>query len=137
VDTPDFCLQTLNTFSEDKLYMYYRFLMLHACFAPIASCFVYTSWHFYVFFGTNLLTRYHSASYCFLLFCVLEKLYRKYSRNWTKRSPKFLFSPARDGVQRRVGGGPGGGHTIGWHPWPRHQVVWAPGPPSDIALLPI
>jgi hypothetical protein len=41
--------------------------MLHACFTPIALCFVYTSWHFYAFSGTNLLTRCHSASY-FLLF---------------------------------------------------------------------
>jgi hypothetical protein len=30
--------------------------MLHAYFTPIALCFVYTSWHFYVFYGTNLLT---------------------------------------------------------------------------------
>jgi hypothetical protein len=30
--------------------------MLHACFTPIALCFVYTSWHFYAFSGTNLLT---------------------------------------------------------------------------------
>jgi hypothetical protein len=26
----------------------------------------------------------------FCCFCVSEKLHRKYSRNWTKRSPKFL-----------------------------------------------
>jgi hypothetical protein len=42
--------------------------MLHACFTPIALYFVYTSWHFYAFSGTNLLTRCHSASSCFLLF---------------------------------------------------------------------
>jgi hypothetical protein len=36
--------------------------MLHAYFTPIALCFVYTSWHFYAFSGTNLLTRCHSAS---------------------------------------------------------------------------
>jgi hypothetical protein len=29
----------------------------------------------------------------FCYFCVPEKLHRKYSRNWTKRSPKFLFPP--------------------------------------------
>jgi hypothetical protein len=28
----------------------------------------------------------------FCCFCVLEKLHRKYSRSWTKRSPKFLLS---------------------------------------------
>jgi hypothetical protein len=58
----------------------------------------------------------------FCCFCVSEKLHRKYSRNRTKRSPKFLFSPARDGVQRGDGWGPGGRHTIGWR-----------GPPSGRA----
>jgi hypothetical protein len=42
--------------------------MLHACFTLIALCFVYTSWHFYAFSGTNLLTRCHSDSSCFMLF---------------------------------------------------------------------
>jgi hypothetical protein len=48
--------------------------MLHACFTPIAFCFVYTSWHFYAFSGTNLLTRCHSASSCFLLFLYFRKV---------------------------------------------------------------
>jgi hypothetical protein len=48
--------------------------MLHACFTPIALCFVYTSWHFYAFSGTNLLTRCHSASSCFLLFLYFKKV---------------------------------------------------------------
>jgi hypothetical protein len=42
--------------------------MLHACFTPIALCFVYTSWRFYAFSGTNLLTRCHSVNSYFLLF---------------------------------------------------------------------
>jgi hypothetical protein len=48
--------------------------MLHACFIPIALCFVYTSWHFYAFSRTNLLTRCHSASSCFLLFLCFRKV---------------------------------------------------------------
>jgi hypothetical protein len=36
--------------------------MLHACFTPIALCFIYTSWHFYAFSGTNLLTRCHGSA---------------------------------------------------------------------------
>jgi hypothetical protein len=48
--------------------------MLLACFTPIALCFVYTSWHFYAFSGTNLLTRCHSASSCFLLFLCFRKV---------------------------------------------------------------
>jgi hypothetical protein len=41
--------------------------MLHACFTPIALCFIYTSWHFYAFSGTNLLTR----CQCHFLFSVV------------------------------------------------------------------
>jgi hypothetical protein len=50
----------------------------------------------------------------FCCFCVSEKLHRKYSWNWTKQKPKFLFFPMRDGVQSRDEGGPGASHTIGW-----------------------
>jgi hypothetical protein len=37
-------------------------------------CFVYTSWHFYIFSETNLLTRCHSASSYFLLFLCFRKV---------------------------------------------------------------
>jgi hypothetical protein len=49
----------------------------------------------------------------FCYFCVSEKLYRKYSQNWTKQKPKFLYFPTRDGVQSRDGGEPGARHTLG------------------------
>jgi hypothetical protein len=54
----------------------------------------------------------------FCYFCVSEKLHMKYSRNWTKLKPKFLFFPTRDEVQSRDGGEPGASHTIGWHGQP-------------------
>jgi hypothetical protein len=58
-------------------------------------------------------------------FCVSEKLYRKYSQNWTKQKPKFLFFSTWDGFQSRDGGGPGARHTIGWcGPAPRHATRW-------------
>jgi hypothetical protein len=50
----------------------------------------------------------------FCCFCVSEKPHRKYSRNWTKQKPKFLFFPTRDEVQSRDGGEPGASHTMGW-----------------------
>jgi hypothetical protein len=50
----------------------------------------------------------------FCYFCVSEKLHRKYSRNWTKQKPKFLFFLTRDGVQSWDGGGLGAAHTMGW-----------------------
>jgi hypothetical protein len=48
--------------------------MLYAYFTPIALCFVYTSWHFYAFSRTNLLTRCHSASSCFPLLLYFRKV---------------------------------------------------------------
>jgi hypothetical protein len=48
--------------------------MLHACFAPFALCFVYTSWCFYAFSGTNLLTRCHNVNSYFLLFLCFKKV---------------------------------------------------------------
>jgi hypothetical protein len=61
----------------------------------------------------------------FCCFCVSEKLHRKYSQNWTKHKPKFLFFPTRDGVQSRDGGEPGASHTIGWRSLaPGHATRW-------------
>jgi hypothetical protein len=47
--------------------------MLHACLYTICFVFCYTSWRFYAFSETNLLTRRHSASSYFLLFLCLWK----------------------------------------------------------------
>jgi hypothetical protein len=58
--------------------MYLQFLMLHACFYTICFVFCYTSWHFYAFSRTNLLTRCHSASSLFSAIFVFQK---SYSRN--------------------------------------------------------
>jgi hypothetical protein len=63
---------------------------------------------------------------CFLLFCVSEKLHRKYSRNWTKQKPNVLYfqNTSRSPKQRWRG-------ARTWphpraarpKPWPRHQGV--------------
>jgi hypothetical protein len=87
--------------------------MLHACLCTICFVFCDTSWCFYAFFGTNLLTRCHSASSLFSAVFVFRKSYRKYSRNWTKQKPKFLFFLTRDRIQSRDGGGPAGRQPIG------------------------
>jgi hypothetical protein len=61
----------------------------------------------------------------FSYFCVSEKLHRKYSQNWTKQKPKFLFFPIRDRVQSRDGGEPGASHTTGWRGQPlAHATKW-------------
>jgi hypothetical protein len=49
--------------------------MLHACLHTICFVFCYTSWHFYAFSGTNLLTRCHSVSSLFSVIFVFQKSY--------------------------------------------------------------
>jgi hypothetical protein len=93
----------------------YNFLRSMLVYAPFALSFVYTLWCFYAFSGTNLLTRCHSASSLFsAIFCVLEKLHKKYSWNWMKQKLKSLITWHEDGVQTRAGGEPGDSHTLWW-----------------------
>jgi hypothetical protein len=61
----------------------------------------------------------------FYYFCVSEKLHKKYSQNWMKQKPKFLFFPTRDRVQSRDGGDPGASQTMGWCSLaPSHATRW-------------
>ena len=50
--------------------------MLHACFYTICLMFHYTTWHFYAFSRTNLLTSRHSASSLFSVVFVFQKSYK-------------------------------------------------------------
>jgi hypothetical protein len=50
----------------------------------------------------------------FCYFCISEKLYRKYSQNWTKQKLKSLITWHEDGVQRRAGDRLGASHTCWW-----------------------
>jgi hypothetical protein len=76
----------------------------------------------------------------FCCFCVLEKLHRKYSRNWTKQKPNLLiFTEASRRLKRRQRGAIGQPHhrVARPSPSPRPLVVRPPGPPLDVALPPI
>jgi hypothetical protein len=76
----------------------------------------------------------------FCCFCVSEKLYRKYSRNWTKQKakvPNYLTRRRSPKESRRWTKGQPHHVVVRATPRPRHQVVWPPGPPPDIALTPI
>jgi hypothetical protein len=114
--------------------------MVHACFTPIALCFVYTSWHFYAFSRTNLLTRCHSASSCFLLFLCFRKVTQEIFSELDKTKAEFpiYLEGRRTPEERRSRTRRRPDHRVARAtPWPRHQVVWAPNPPPDIALPPI
>jgi hypothetical protein len=75
----------------------------------------------------------------FCCFCVSKKLYRQYSRNWTKQRPKLLFFPDEGrGPKESRRGARGHAHQVVAHPpsWPRQGVVSPPWP-SDAAPPPI
>jgi hypothetical protein len=115
--------------------------MLHACSYSICLVFCYTSWRFYPFSRTNLLTRCHSASSLFyLVFCVSEKLHKKYSQNWTKQKPNLLlFNEASRRPKRRRRGATGRPHNRAARqaPGPCPLCVRPPWSTSHAAPLPI
>jgi hypothetical protein len=115
--------------------------MLYACSYTICLVFYYTSWHFYVFSRTNLLTRCHSVSSLFFCyFCVSEKLHMKYSRNWMKQKPNLLlFTKASRSPKRRRRGAMGQPHHRAARPAPGPCPLWVrtPWSTSDAAHWPI
>src|SRR4051812_9315555 len=118
--------------------------MLHACLLPITLCFTGTSWCFYGFSVTNILTRCHSASFCFLLFFIPEKLQKKYSRNQQWKLFYEVSHRRSPGARR---GHPGGGLVGPHHPQARLGLAgrarawWGPpeplpGPPFRLLISP-
>jgi hypothetical protein len=114
--------------------------MLHACLYTICFVFYYTSWHFYAFSGTNLLTRCHSASSCFLLFLCFRKATQEIfsELDETKTKPAIFPEGSRNPKMRRRGArGQAHPRMARPAPGPRHQGVRLPGPLPDAALPPI
>src|SRR5215203_4409909 len=109
--------------------------MFHATLLMISTCFMHTLCHYYAFSGTNLLTRCRRASCCFLLFLVSEILVRKYSRNWTKSSPRVLFLHEASRRPKREGSGATRRrhHRAAWPPLGR-ATLWCGAlmPPLDL-----
>src|SRR6185369_12053880 len=107
--------------------------MFHACFIPIATWFASTLYHFYIFFGTNLLTRCRSASSCFLLFLYSRKASLEIFSELDKTSRGCNFTRRHQMKQRGNRGEPHGPHTRAGRgpPLARPSHVWAPrGPPA-------
>jgi hypothetical protein len=106
--------------------------MLHAYLYTICFVFCSTSWCFYAFSKTNLLTRCHSASSLFSIIFAFQKSYTgnilRIGRN-KSQSSYFFWYKTESKAETEGDQGPS--------PWPRHQVVWPPGPPPDAALPPI
>jgi hypothetical protein len=88
--------------------------MPHACFYTICLVFRYTSWGFYAIFGTNLLTRCHSASSLVSVVFVFQKSYTgNILRIGQNKFQKSYFPRTKDEDQTGAGEGPGAAHTTG------------------------
>jgi hypothetical protein len=100
--------------------------MLHACLYTICFVFCYTSWRFYAFSRTNLLTRCHSASSLFSAIFVFQK---SYTRNLLGIGPKKaeppIFPDMRWSAKMRRREARGWPHprVAQAKPWPQHQGV--------------
>jgi hypothetical protein len=109
-------------------------------YTPFALYFFYTSWHFYAFSGTNLLTRCHSVSSLFLLFLCLRKVTREIFSEFDETKaevPNYLTQRRSPKESRRQTRGQPHPMVARPRPGPRHQGVWPPGPPHEIGLSPI
>jgi hypothetical protein len=73
----------------------------------------------------------------FCYFCVSENLHRKYSRNWTKRSPKFLLSPNTRRGPKKSWRGARGNHTWWWRGWTAGRATLGCGAPGCPLTLPL
>jgi hypothetical protein len=114
--------------------------MFHACLYTICFVFCYTSCHFYAFFGTNLLTRCHSATSLFLLFLCFRKATQEILSELDETKAEVLkYLTRRRSTKMRRRGARGSPHprVARPRPWPCHQGVSCPGPPPDDALSPI
>ena len=91
--------------------------MFHACFIPIATCFASILYHFYTFFGTNLLTRCHSASSCFLLFLYSRKASLEIFSELDENLRRPLFYQKTPWARRTSPGEARGPHTWAGRGW--------------------
>jgi hypothetical protein len=114
--------------------------MLHACLCTICFVFCYTSWCFYAFSGTNVLTRYHSASSLFSAVFVFQKSYTEnifeIGRNEGRTSYFSRHETKSEGEPEGARGPPH--HLVARvTPRARHSMVCGPWLPFDIAPPPI
>jgi hypothetical protein len=102
--------------------------------------FCYTSWRFYAFSESNLLTRCHSASSLFSAVFVFHKSYigniLGIGQN-KSRTSYFYRSFTKTEDETEGGQGPALPPGARPSPWPRPPMVRPPGPPPDAAPLPI
>src|SRR3954468_24228619 len=85
--------------------------MSHACLVSTLLCFVHTLRCFYMFSGTNLLTRCHSASCLFFAVFGSRKASKEIFSELDGTKAKVNISPRRTQSPDKRWRGPQGGHT--------------------------
>src|SRR3954469_20668665 len=95
--------------------------MLHACFFCIPTCFMCTLIQYLAFSGTNLFTRCHSASSCFLLFLCFRKVLHEIFLELHGTKTQCLIIPSRSHSQK--------GRRSGATRWPDTRPARALGWP--------
>jgi hypothetical protein len=112
--------------------------MLYAYFHTICLVFHYTSWRFYAFSGTNLLTRCHSASSLFSAIFVFQKSYigniLRIGQNKSRTSRNLPKLPE---VRRGDGAGPRAGHTVRWRRQLLARAPYVCDRPGPLLMLPL
>jgi hypothetical protein len=87
-------------------------------YTPFALCFDYTSWYFYAFSGTNLLTICHSATSYFLLFLCFKKVTQEILSELDETKAEVpIFPNTRRSPKQRWQGARG---------WPHHAMARVP-----------
>jgi hypothetical protein len=102
--------------------------------------FCYTSWYFYAFSRTNLLTRCKVPVPYFLMFLCFRKATQEIfsELDETKAKPSIFPKASRSPKMRRRGARSQAHPRVARpSPWPRHLGVRPAGPPSDAPLSPI
>src|SRR3954471_3175532 len=94
--------------------------MLHACFVYDPICFMCLFIQYLAFSGTNLLTRCHSASSCFLLFLYFRKVVQEIISELNGTNCQYLIITKGRLCQKMTEGGQLGGQTP-----PRRGQPWA------------
>ena len=88
--------------------------MLHACFLPNALCFLHVFLCFLDVFTDKPINKMPQCQFLFYAVFIPEKLFSKYSRNWTKRKLKVLFFPTRQRSPKQRWRRAPRGHTMWW-----------------------
>jgi hypothetical protein len=99
--------------------------MLHACLCTICFVFCYTSWHFYAFSGTKLLTRCHSASSPFSVVLCFGKVTQEIFSELNKTKAEVpIFPDTRRSLEQRRRGARGQPHHRVARATPSRATRW-------------